>query len=252
MKTIIANWKMNPESLQEAKDLCRATITQAERFTQVKTVICPPFTYLQECAGLLRGNILALGAQDVFWQDKGAYTGEISLAMLKEYQVEYVLVGHSDRRYILGETDEMINKKIEALLSHGMRAILLVGERERGEVREDVLIDQLSQDLKNISADKLNLLSVAYEPVWAISSNQNAQADTPENTLQALALIKNILKKLYPNTGESIPLLYGGSVNQTNAESFLKHPEISGAVIGGASLRPEELGRIITIAAQFS
>lgn len=243
---------MNPGSLQEAREMCRATIAQAEKYTQVKTVVCPPFTYLKECTELLRGNILALGAQDAFWEDKGAYTGEISISMLKECEVEYVLVGHSDRRYIIGETDEMINKKVSALLGHGMHAVLLVGEREKGDVREDILIDQLSRDLHDIPADQLDLLSVGYEPVWAISTSRDASADTPENTLQALAIIKSILKRLYPEKGESIPLLYGGSVNEKNAESFLQHTEILGAVIGGASLRPEELGRIITIASQCS
>lgn len=244
-KIIIANWKANPTTMEDAKQLFAAEVSQAKEFKSVETVICPPFVFLEELAAIDPGH---LGAQDIFWKESGPYTGEISTDMLKSLGASHVLIGHSDRRYILGETDEVINKKMKASLGAGIIPILLVGERERNDVREDVLVDQLSRDLKDIPADQARAVLVTYEPVWAISTGAGGIADTPGNALEAVKMIKKIITKLFsPQTADSVKILYGGSVNQGNVAGFLFYPEISGAVIGGASLKKDEFSEILKI-----
>jgi len=229
-KLIIANWKMNPQSLEEAKELFDFSSAEAKKYPEIKIVICPPFVYLSE--------LHASGAQDVFYEEKGAYTGEISVVMLKNFGVNYVLIGHSDRRYVLKENDEMINKKIKACLRADITPVLLVGERE-GENREEILASQLAQDLKDLTAEEISKILFTYEPVWAISTNPGAKPDTPENTLEAIRFIKKITK--------TEKCLYGGSVNEKNIVDFLQHQEISGAVVGGASLRKEEFAKMLKL-----
>ncbi|MBI4120388.1 MAG: triose-phosphate isomerase [Parcubacteria group bacterium] len=252
MKTIIANWKANPTTLDQAKELFSAEVEAAAKYPNIQTIICPPFVFLEELSKLLTTNYslptLSLGAQDIFWQKSGPFTGEISTDMLKNFGVTYVLVGHSDRRYILGESDEIINKKVRAALEAEITPVLLVGEREKSDVREDVLVDQLSRDLEGLTADQVSKILIAYEPVWAISTGPNAQPDTPENTLEAVAIIRGILSKNYSLLTTNYPLiLYGGSVTEKNAADFLSHPEIGGAVIGAASLREEEFAKILEL-----
>ena len=250
MKIIIANWKMNPQTLEEARQL----FTSVKPIENVLTVICPPFVYLEELAKLQNDKII-LGAQDVFWEESGAFTGEISIKQLSEFGVKYVLVGHSERR-ALGETDEMINKKLLVALKQNIRPILLVGEKEKGESREDVLIDQLSRDLAGVESPNL---IICYEPVWAISSHSpilrqgfggqgRSNADTPESALEAISSVREILVKMFSEEiSKNIPILYGGSANAGNIREFLKHEEIAGAVVGSASLKPEEFNKILEI-----
>ncbi len=255
MKILIANWKMNPTSKEQALELFRSTVSNASGLFNSEVVVCPPFVYLEECAKeLALNNIpnLVLGAQDVFWQASGAYTGEVSAKMLREFYVQYVLIGHSDRRYTLGESDEMINNKIKAVLEEHMIPVLLVGEKEQDEAQEDTLIDQLSRDLKDLDRAQVSKIIFAYEPVWAISTSANAQVATSEHVLKSIALIKNILHKLYDfQEGEFPQMLYGGSVNKQNLKDFLGHKEIAGAVVGGASLKPEEFGAMMRIASEL-
>ena len=248
-KTIIANWKMNPATLGEAKELFSAIQSGASNYTDIITVICPPFVYIEELAKLRNSESVIMGAQDIFWEESGAFTGEISGKMLNEFGVEYVLVGHSERRS-LGETDEMVNKKISAILAAGMRPVLLVGEKERGEYRQDILIDQLSQDLSGVSAEDAKKLLLVYEPVWAISSHSGGISDTLESALEAIKIMREILTKMFPEVGSAIPILYGGSVNPETAIGFLSHPEIAGAVVGSASLKPEAFIKILQTAFQ--
>ena len=224
---LIANWKANPETLAEAKALF-----VAENYPGV--VICPPAIYIED----LRAN----GAQDVFWE-AGPHTGQVSPGMLKQFGVTYVLVGHSERRAI-GETDEQINKKLIALLQADMTPILLIGEPEKSAARSDYLIDQLTRDLEGISTDDAKKIIFCYEPVWAIGT----QAASPEDVLSAIHEMQNILEKMY---GFKPAMLYGGSVNEKNLADFLTHPEIFGAVVGGASLRAEEFKKMIEIAAKL-
>ena len=197
------------------------------------------------------GN-LRLGSQDLFWEKSGPYTGEISVDMLKNFDVTHVLAGHSDRRYPPaggGESDEIINKKIKAALEADIVPVLLVGERNRNDDRKAVLEQQLVADLDGLTAEQISKILITYEPVWAISTQPGAEPDTPENTLGAILIIREFIAKTYnlkPTT-----CLYGGSINQNNVADFLKHPEISGAVVGGASLRKEEFAEILKISAEL-
>lgn len=251
MKIIIANWKANPQTLEKAQELFRAEVIEAAKYKNVQTVICPPFVYIEELAKQLQGSFLykddpcSLGAQDVFWK-------ESEISEPQKLGINYVLVGHSDRRYPPaggGETDEIINRKIKAALRTGVVPVLLVGERNRGDDRRQILEKQLSADLAGLTAEQISKVLIAYEPVWAISTAPGAEADTPENTMEAMAAIKNFLVTNYqlPITG----FLYGGSVTEENVADFLSHPEISGAVIGGASLRRDEFAEILRIVSEI-
>ncbi len=243
-KIIIANWKMNPTSLEEATELFKDEVAQAKKFPSITTIICPPFVYLEELAKL---GTDFLGAQDIFWKESGPFTGEISTEMLKNFGVSHVLIGHSDRRYVMGESDEMINKKVQAALDSNITPVLLVGERSKEDNRKEVLRIQLATDLKNVKIDDIGRILIAYEPVWAISTSGNAQPDSPENTIEAIKIIREFLSEEFNRDFSALPILYGGSVNENNVASLLSHPEISGAVIGGASLRKDEFANIFKI-----
>jgi triosephosphate isomerase len=248
MKILIANWKMNPPTLAEAQELFRAEIVEAAKYKNIKTVICPPFVYIEELAKI---DGTKLGAQDVFWKESGPFTGEISTEMLKNFGVSHVLIGHSDRRYKIGETDEMINKKTKAALEAKIVPILLVGEKNRGDDRRQILEKQLSADLEGLDSDQVSKVLIAYEPVWAISTTPGAEPDTPENTLGAIKIIKEFLSANFQFPISNFQFLYGGSVNKKNIADFLSHPEISGAVIGGASLRKDEFAEMLRIVSKI-
>lgn len=254
MKIIIANWKANPSSLPEAQDLFRATVIKAEQCREVETVVCPPFVYLEELAKWLFANFssppLALGVQDI-WESAGPFTGEISPEMARNLGAQYVLVGHSDRRYILGEDDVRINKKVLAALRIGLTPVLFVGEKERGgdDDQENLIVNQLLQDLADVGPARMAKVLVCYEPVWAISTSPGSHPDTPANALKAAETIRRTLLK-YWNIA-SARVLYGGSVSADNITRFLEHPEINGAVVGGASLRAEAFGHILKLSSQL-
>lgn len=226
-KIIIANWKNNPSTFEEAQELFKVEMETAKKYSQVQTVICPPDKFLDQ---LSRG---AVGAQDVFWDE-----------YRPDWAISHVLVGHSDRRYGLGETDEVINQKLKKALGDGIAPILLVGERE-GESREDILKSQLKKDLVDISADQLSKILFCYEPVWAISTNPNGHPDTPESALEAIGFIQNFLTKNYKL--KTLNYLYGGSVNESNVADFLSKPEISGAIVGKASLDSKQFNKILKV-----
>ena len=224
----MANWKLNPTSEVEAIKLAKA-----EDFKNV--IIAPPFPFLKSVGGFIRNA--DLGAQDVFWKEEGAYTGEVSASQLKSLGVNYVIIGHFERR-ALGETDEIVNKKIKAALQAGLKIILCVGEnwsiRRKGLAAAKKFVkNQLQKDLGGIK----NLI-VAYEPVWAIGTGKS---DKPSETVEMVKFIKKIL---------NAKVLYGGSVNSKNAKSFLDKKEISGALVGGASLNAKEFKKIIRIASE--
>lgn len=234
-KLIVANWKSNPKRLSTAVHLARASDEKG-------LVIAPPHVYL-EVVGRATKHA-SLGAQDVFFEDGGAYTGEVSVSQLKNLGVDYVIVGHSERR-ALGETDEMVNKKLERVLKADISAILCVGEELRvrrrgvGEAKKFVR-DELSKDLADISRGFLRHIIVAYEPIWAIGGGE---ADTPEKSAEIIRSIKTTLQNKYGVRDSRV--LYGGSVTAKNAEAFLSRREIDGALVGGASLRPKELRKIL-------
>ena len=193
---------------------------------------------------------LKLGAQNVFYEKKGAYTGEISPGMLKNFGVRYIIIGHSERR-ALGEMDEVINKKVKAALEEGFKVILCVGEKERDLNGEylNFLKMQMNEGLKGISKKLLNNLLVAYEPVWAISSNAGARADNPESAMQIAIFIRRELLPVIGNyAARNIPILYGGSVNPENAGGFLERAGMQGLLVGGQSLIPKNFGEILAIA----
>ncbi|MBI4160376.1 MAG: triosephosphate isomerase [Candidatus Yanofskybacteria bacterium] len=246
MKIIIANWKMNPATLEEASGLFDFYLSEMQKYKNIRLVVCPPFVYIEELAKklLTAHNLpLSLGSQDLFWESAGPYTGEVSVDMLKNFSVTHVLVGHSDRRYKIGETDEVVNKKIKAALEAEITPVLLVGERNQGDDRKMILEEQLRLDLSGLTVEQVSKILTTYEPVWAISTAPDSEPDTPENTLGAIKMIQELIA--ITHSPKLITCLYGGSVNSQNVLNFLKHPEISGAVIGGASLRKEEFGEIL-------
>ena len=252
-KLVVANWKENPESERDAVSLAKRIEKGISKSGKNEVVIAPPFPFLSAVEKVFKR--VKLCAQNVFWENKGAYTGEVSPTMLKNSGVEYVIIGHSERRR-LGETDEMLNKKVKASLKAGLKVILCVGEHERKrdlgfriyELRkaQNYVKWQLEKDLKNIPKSKFlnhKSLIVAYEPVWAISTNKNSNADTPENALEMIKFIKKFCYSQFAI--RNLPVLYGGSVTSQNAKSFLQYKEIDGALVGGASLKAEEFGKIV-------
>jgi triosephosphate isomerase len=231
-KIIVANWKMNPESLAEAQKLAKASDLEG-------LIICPPFPFIPAVAKIIKKA--ELGAQDVFWEERGAYTGEVAGVQLKDLGVKYVIVGHSERRKNLGETDEMIAKKIAAGVKAGLTPILCVGEtkaeREANKTQA-VVKQQLKIGLSLIENLPIKNFIIAYEPVWAIGTGT---PDTPASTLSVIQLIKSVTVHLPFGTR----VIYGGSVNAGNVKDFLQHQQIEGALVGGASLKSAEIKAIV-------
>lgn len=230
---VVANWKCNPTTLDEAGRLFNSVKKGIRNIKNVQVVICPPFVYL---TGIKHQRAsIKLGAQDCFWEEKGAYTGEISPIMLKNMGCEYVIIGHSERRMISAETDNVINKKLKAAMKAKLKPILCIGEtkKERKErTTFKVLKKQLESALKGILNPKsltLNSLIVAYEPVWAIGTENPC---LPTEAQKVLSFLKKNLK----NT----PIIYGGSVNSANAPRYIKEANFDGLLPGGASLIPKE------------
>jgi len=247
-KLIAANWKEHPKTEAEALKLFRA-VMETPRARGVEVAICPPFIYLEGIAREFRSvpararKQLGVGAQDVFWEEQGAFTSEVGPRMLRSLGVTYVIIGHSERRRFAKETDAMINKKIALAVRDGMKIILCVGEslsvREKGvEVAQRFVGQQLAKDLKNISL-KAGKVCIAYEPIWAIGTGRN---DKPEDASAMAVFIKKLLKK---TKHISPKFLYGGSVNGANAADYIQLKDIDGALVGGASLKAEDFAKII-------
>jgi len=231
---IAGNWKMNT-TLSEATELVKAMRAELDQIDNVEKVICPPFISLARVGELIKGSSLKLGAQNVYFEEKGAYTGEISPLMLTD-QCEFVIIGHSERRQYFNETGEIVNKKIVAALKVGLKPILCIGERlEENEAgrTEEVVTEQLRSSLAEIAY--LNGLVIAYEPVWAIGTGRAA---TGEQANETIGLIRRNIAKLYDKeTAQNMRILYGGSVTAANTAEFINQPEIDGALVGGASLK---------------
>ena len=248
-KIIVANWKMNPVGLKEAKVLFDSAKKIANKLSSIETVICPPFIYLTELGYSM--SKLKIGAQDVSVFDfEGAHTGEVSAKMLKNLGVKYVIVGHSERRK-LGETNETINKKIGVSLSLGLKVIFCIGEEKRDKDGKfaEFIETQISEGLKGLGNDLVKNLIIAYEPVWAISGNAKSKADNPEEAFKVSVLIRKILMEFVGNEmARKIPILYGGSVNSENAGKFLKDGQMDGLLVGSKSLDKEEFKKILEIA----
>lgn len=247
-KLIVANWKMHPDSAKNAVSLAAKIEKGIPKSNKAEVVIAPPFPFLEDVKKVLKNS--KLGAQDVFFENKGAYTGEVSPSMLKSSGVEYVIIGHSENRK-LGETDAIINKKIKATLKEGLKVILCVGEgleiRKKGlSSAKNFVQAQLKKDIPTTNYKlPTTQLVVAYEPVWAISTNKNSKPDRPEDSAEMIKYIKQILHSKFYILNSRV--VYGGSVNSRNAKNFLQYKEIDGALIGGASLKAEEFIKIINI-----
>jgi triosephosphate isomerase len=241
---VAGNWKMN-KTVKESALLVQELLPDLEKIKEVESIICPPFTALHPVAGLLKDSTIKLGAQNLFWEEKGAYTGEISPAMVAEI-AEYVILGHSERRAYFHDTDESVNKKVLAALTVGIKPILCVGEtleeNESGQTGE-VITRQLRAGLADVDPEQFESILIAYEPVWAIGTGKAA---TPEAANQIIA--DNIRTTLSEFTSqdlvESIRILYGGSVKPDNAKDFFQEPEIDGALVGGASLTSDAFVKI--------
>lgn len=230
---IVANWKMNPDTYEEAEKL----------FNSVKktgAVICPPFIYLRSLA-----PYAGLGAQDCFWENKGAYTGEVSVAMLKDLGCHYVIIGHSERRQYFQETNEMVNKKLKAVLAAGLNSIVCIGETEQEreqEKTEQVLHQEIVAGLNGIPVSKISKIIIAYEPIWAIGTGN--PCDVEEAQKMGLLIRKIIAKISNLSVSKKIRILYGGSVNSKNSQGYLTEAGFQGLLVGGASLDPKEFLKI--------
>jgi|SRR5581483_1006731 len=241
-KLIVANWKMNPQSAKEAKELFAAIKKGLPKTANAKVVICPPFVYLPLLSGI------ALGAQNVFYKEQGAFTGEVSPLMLKDLGVNYAIIGHSEAKKYLGETNEVINKKLaEVLLTH-LEPILCLGETlEEKKVgkQKEVIEMQLQQALAGILAKDIKNLVIAYEPVWAIGTGNSCP---PDQAMSAALLIKKTLTNLYNRSlADAVKILYGGSVTSATSKKYLDHG-FDGLLVGGASLDAKEFLAIIASA----
>lgn len=242
---IAGNWKMY-KTRKEAAEFAES-FKELYKDTDIKTAICAPFTTLDTLKKIFKGTGIGIGAQNVHFAAEGAYTGEISLEMLKEIGVDYCIIGHSERREYFNETDEAVNLKLKKLLDESnIIPILCVGEnleqREAGE-EDNIVRNQIKADLDGISAEKVERLVIAYEPIWAIGTGKTA---TPQQAGEMCAFIRKVIEELYDeDTCDKVIIQYGGSVKPENATEIMNMPEIDGALVGGASLVPEKFIGIV-------
>ena len=244
-KLVAGNWKMNT-TLNGAKSLADGVVKGAVENPDILIALCPPFPWLTAVGEVIRGTNIGLGAQNCHYEKEGAFTGEVSPTMLFDAGCHYVIIGHSERRHGLGETDEVLNKKATAAIIAGLRGIFCIGEllseREAGQT-EAVLDRQLTQGLANIPAASMARVIIAYEPVWAIGGPKPA---TPDQAQAAHAFIRQKIAGMYDdNVAKSLLILYGGAVKPDNAPGLLHLPDVDGALVGGASLKAESFLPII-------
>lgn len=248
-KIVAANWKMNMTQA-ESERFVQSFLLDFGDITDVEVVIVPPFTGIAKVMEALGASqSIKVGAQNMHWEPNGAFTGEISAALLRDLLVRYVILGHSERRQLFGETDEIVNRKVKAAHATSLRPIVCVGEtleqRDKGNV-EKILSIQLRGSLKDLNEKELQETVIAYEPVWAIGTGRVA---TPQQAQEAHAFIRHTLRELSDEaTAERIRLQYGGSVKPENARDLLSQPDIDGALVGGASLDPRSFAQIVKAA----
>jgi triosephosphate isomerase (TIM) len=246
---IAGNWKMHHDHLV-AIQVVQKLSYRLERadYDACDVAVCPPFTDLRTLQTLIDSDrlLIQLGAQNCHWEDQGAYTGEVSPVMLAKLNVRYVIVGHSERRQLFGETDEIVNRKLRAVLKHGMTPIVCVGEtldvREDGSTNARVTT-QTRAAFERVKAAEVATCVIAYEPIWAIGTGRNATADDANETI---LVIRTAVRELYgEETAQAVRIQYGGSVKPGNAAELMAMPEIDGALVGGASLDPDDFARIV-------
>jgi triosephosphate isomerase len=245
---IAGNWKMHHDHLVAIQVVQKLSyLLETEDFEATDVVLCPPFTDLRTLQTLIEADQLefGLGAQNCHFEDSGAFTGEVSPVMLAKLNVDYVILGHSERRQLFGETDELVNKKVKAVLKHGMRPIVCVGEtleeREAGITAERVS-GQTRGAFAGVTSSQAEHCVVAYEPIWAIGTGRNA---TPDDANDTIGVIRGGLRDLYGPTADAMRIQYGGSVKPGNIGELMAMPEIDGALVGGASLDPDDFARLV-------
>ena len=241
---IAGNWKMN--NTNAGTKALLTELAPLVKDAKCEVVVCVPFTDIDTARKAIRGTKIKLGAQNVHWAPKGAFTGEISAEMLKELKVEYVIIGHSERRQYFGETDASVNARVKAAVGAGLKAIICVGEtleeREAGKTNE-VVTRQINGAFEGLEKIALKSIVVAYEPVWAIGTGKTATAQDANDTI---AVIRKALRKLYGRTAaNAMRIQYGGSMNPKNASELMAMPEIDGGLIGGASLKAEDYAKVV-------
>ena len=249
-KPIMAgNWKMHHTHLEAIQVVQKLGYRlEPEDYDRCDVVVCPPFTALRSVQTVIEADRLSiqLGAQNTHWEEEGAYTGEVSPVMLSKLNVTYVVVGHSERREHFGETDDMVNRKVKAVLAHGMTPIMCVGEtldeREGGQTEAKVS-GQVKGGLDEVEPEQVGQLVIAYEPIWAIGTGKNA---TPEDANETIGTIRSMVAGLFnEDAARSVRIQYGGSVKPGNIGAFMAMPEIDGALVGGASLDPDDFAHIV-------
>jgi triosephosphate isomerase len=239
------NWKMNLLA-SDALALATGLREDCDSVTGIEKVLCPPFVFLQSVAAAIQGSSFRLGAQNLHWEEKGAFTGEISVTQVAEL-CEYVIIGHSERRQFFGETDETVNRRVKAALDHGIKPIMCVGEtREQREagMTADVLVQQTRRGLDGLDVGASFV--VAYEPVWAIGTGLAADGATAQ---EAIALIRRTIHEVAGPVADDVRILYGGSVTPENIAEYMAAPNIDGGLVGGASLKVDAFGALIRAAA---
>ena len=250
-KIVAANWKMNMTQAESAR-FVEALLLEIGDISSVDVVIIPPFTALVKVTEALgAAQNIKIGAQNMHWERNGAFTGEISAALLRDLFVRYVVLGHSERRALFGETDEIVNRKVRAAHEATLRPIVCIGEtlaqRDKGNV-EKILSIQLRGSLANLDAKELQETVIAYEPIWAIGTGRNA---TPAQAQEAHAFIRHTLREISDDTtADRIRVQYGGSVKPENARELMSQPDIDGALVGGASLDPRSFAQIVKAAGE--
>lgn len=247
-KLVIANWKMNPQSKKEAELIFRNISNSIKKVKNTEIVVCPPFPfiYIKE---KIKNKKIKIGAQDVFYEKEGPYTGEVSISMLKNFNVEYVLVGHSERR-AMGDTNERVNKKILAVIKSKMSPIFCLGESDRDAngFYLSFIKQQIIEGLRGITKSQMKNVVIAYEPIWAIG-NEATRVATPSEFVEIRIFIKKVLADIYDiKLANDIKIIYGGSVNPLNAESFIKEGGASGLLVGRDSLNSKKFSSIINLA----
>lgn len=246
---IVGNWKMNATHLDAIQMIQKLSYRlDPDDYDRVEVVVAPPFTALRSAQTVIEADrmLIELGAQHVHWEESGAYTGEISALMLSRLAVRYVIVGHSERRQHFGESDQDVNKRVRAILKHDMTPIVCVGEtldqREAGEERE-VVRSQLGAGLSRLTADQLEKLVIAYEPVWAIGTGRNASPDDAGNMAEFIR--ESLIEIGNSEIADVVRILYGGSVNAGNVKDLMAKKHVNGALVGGASLDPDQFAAIV-------
>lgn len=236
---IAGNWKMN-KNRAEAKALITELLPLVKE-AGCEVVICTPYTNLETALALTEGSNVKVGAENCHWAESGAFTGEISAPMLKELGVQYVIIGHSERRQYFGETDETVAKRVRAALESGLEVILCVGEtleQREADITGETIAIQVKKALAGVTVEELRHIIIAYEPVWAIGTGKTP---TPEDVEEVHAAVRKVLaKKLGKGVANKMRILYGGSVKPSNAKEFLSLPDVDGALIGGASLKAQD------------